>query len=153
MTDFNTALLALKQKRVIKFDSDVARQLDVAKSAISEYTKGFRSPSASFIQKFNAKYSAYGVTLDHDAKTKFENEKLVYEQKGYNPNPPELNNAGQTVLAKISAANSYAILDLLAELVSEVKKVPIEGVKKRSETKARESLRSIEDSLLSLISS
>lgn len=81
MDNFNDALLELKQKRIIKYDSDVSKQLGVAKSAVSEYTKGFRVPSAAFIEKFNAYYGQYGVMLS-DVRTKFIESKVVHESKG-----------------------------------------------------------------------
>lgn len=110
-------------------------------------TKQFSQPNYDLI------LGLYPDFADFETNFKIEDSKQVFESKGYSSAPLAFNSAGQTILAKITAANSYAALDLLAELVSGIKKIPLDEVKKKSELKARESLRSIEDSLLGLISS
>jgi len=82
------------------------------------------------------------------------NEEILMNTKaGYSKNPVALNEAGQTILMKLAVGNSFATLDLLAQLVSQVKGKPIEEVKKEAETIARERLRIVEDTLFGLISS
>ena len=81
------------------------------------------------------------------------NQKDSLIQQGYNPNPPALNNSGQTVLNKVTVGNSYASLELLCRVVAHLEKRPLDEVKKEAETIARERLRIVEDMLFGLISS
>lgn len=53
MNQFTQAVEAQKRKKVIKYDSDVSRDLSISKSIVSEYKK-FRPLTEAFIEQFNS---------------------------------------------------------------------------------------------------
>lgn len=126
MNQFTQAVEALKRKKVIKYDSDISRDLGISKSIVSEYRK-FRPLTESFIEQFNNKYGVHGVTLSiSDIVATFQQSNQSYESHGA-PSKLILPKAEYDMM--LNSAISSTALDLICRLLAKVEGTPIEQIR------------------------
>lgn len=153
--EINDAFAKLKIAKVIKYDADVSRDLNFSKSAISEFLKGNRDVSESFVNKFNEYYKQYGVQIEDSSRNvvaNFRETKATYEQNGYSPTTPKLNPDQTNSMLMANSSVGYATLELVCRALSKLEDRPLDEIRAEANRLTHDKMSTFELLLKEMIS-